>query len=207
MSSKGPNPRAGASSGSEACTSTRTSPEEKAGPEVSIGNCAPNSSSTSSAQTSSKPTLPTRSSMSTPRYRSDPPSRSGSAIAVWNATTPSNPGTKSAPFAGVVVISDDLHIEDGNCGWELRGGDWGSGIAGGELQGCNEIRHRAVAFDGVGRMRWRSIAGDELLGHELLLHVLPTRDLGSSFTMPRDRPGSQSQEGVVGHSTGIRRSP
>src|SRR6478609_6406812 len=122
MSSKGPNPRAGASSGSEACTSTRTSPEEKAGPEVSIGNCAPNSSSTSSAQTSSKPTLPTRSSMSTPRYRSDPPSRSGSAIAVWNATTPSNPGTKSAPFAGVVVISDDLHIEDGNCGWELRGG-------------------------------------------------------------------------------------
>src|SRR5436190_2726852 len=33
--------------------------------------------------------------MSTPRYRSEPPSRSGSAISVWTATTPSRPGLKS----------------------------------------------------------------------------------------------------------------
>ena len=39
---------------------------------------------------------PTSSSMSTPRYRSEPPSRSGSAISVSTATTPSSPGLKSA---------------------------------------------------------------------------------------------------------------
>src|SRR5438477_862320 len=33
--------------------------------------------------------------MSTPRYRSAPPSRSGSAISVSNATTPSSPGLNS----------------------------------------------------------------------------------------------------------------
>src|SRR3954471_22066373 len=33
--------------------------------------------------------------MSMPRYRSDPPSRSGSAISVSTATTPSSPGLKS----------------------------------------------------------------------------------------------------------------
>src|SRR5580765_2588405 len=33
--------------------------------------------------------------MSTPRYRSAPPSRSGSAICVWKATTPSSPGLNS----------------------------------------------------------------------------------------------------------------
>ena len=40
-------------------------------------------------------TCPTSSSMSTPRYRSEPPSRSGSAICVSKATTPSSPGLKS----------------------------------------------------------------------------------------------------------------
>ena len=34
--------------------------------------------------------------MSTPRYRSEPPSLSGSAMADWNATTPSSPGTNPA---------------------------------------------------------------------------------------------------------------
>src|SRR6266581_1539673 len=33
--------------------------------------------------------------MSMPRYRSEPPSRSGSAISVWTATIPSSPGLKS----------------------------------------------------------------------------------------------------------------
>ena len=40
-------------------------------------------------------TRPTRSSMSTPRYRRALPSLSGSAISVSNAMTPSRPGTKS----------------------------------------------------------------------------------------------------------------
>src|SRR5919206_953111 len=53
------------------------------------------SSSTSRPQTFSYGTWPTSSSMSTPRYRSEPPSRSGSAISVWTATTPSSPGLKS----------------------------------------------------------------------------------------------------------------
>ncbi len=42
MSSSGPNPRAGASSGSEDCTSTRTSPDLNAGVEVSTGSADPN---------------------------------------------------------------------------------------------------------------------------------------------------------------------
>src|SRR5581483_4919860 len=44
---------------------------------------------------------PTSSSMSMPRYRSEPPSRSGSAISVSKATTPSSPGRKSSTPATV----------------------------------------------------------------------------------------------------------
>src|SRR5664279_567763 len=108
MSSNGPNPRAGASSGSEDCTSTRTSPDRNAGVEVSTGSPAPKASSTSRDQTSSNPIRPTRSSMSTPRYRSDPPSLSGSAIVVWKATTPSSPGTNVTPFVAVPLVAVPL---------------------------------------------------------------------------------------------------
>src|SRR5215213_3941975 len=37
--------------------------------------------------------------MSTPRYRSDPPSLSGSAISVWKATTPSSPDLNSSAIS------------------------------------------------------------------------------------------------------------
>src|SRR5688500_6316567 len=40
--------------------------------------------------------------MSTPRYRSAPPSRSGSAISVSKATMPSSPGLKS--FMGLLAV-------------------------------------------------------------------------------------------------------
>src|SRR5581483_2668479 len=53
------------------------------------------SSSTSSPQTFSYGYLPISGSTSTPRYRSVPPSRSGSMISVSTATTPSRPGLKS----------------------------------------------------------------------------------------------------------------
>jgi len=75
---------------------------------AAAGSPAPKASSTSSDQTSSKPTRPTRSSMSTPRYRSDPPSRSGSAIVVWKATTPSSPGTNVTPFVAVPLVAVPL---------------------------------------------------------------------------------------------------
>ena len=52
-------------------------------------------SSTNNPQTGPNETRPTKSSISTPRYLSAPPSRSGSAIVVSNATIPSRPGTKS----------------------------------------------------------------------------------------------------------------
>src|SRR5919201_1734870 len=66
--------------------------------------------------------------MSTPRYRSDPPSRSGSAISVSTATTPSSPGLKS------LLTSQSLAREQGEgvCGGTGRfprfygeGGSWG----------------------------------------------------------------------------------
>jgi|SRR5664279_1644416 len=118
MSSSGAKPRDVASRGSEAWTSTRTLPDRNAGSELSTGNVAPKASSTSSAQMSSNPTRPTRSSRSTPRYRSDPPSLSGSAISVWNATTPSSPGMNVDPLVDPIVdplvlgIMSYLHVED-----------------------------------------------------------------------------------------------
>src|SRR5215467_12678483 len=53
------------------------------------------SSSTRSPQMRSYGYAPTSGSTSTPRYRSEPPSRSGSMISVSTATTPSSPGLKS----------------------------------------------------------------------------------------------------------------
>src|SRR5690349_2492267 len=91
----------GASMASPACTSTRTSPLWMGSGNGSAGgNPWPNLPSTSSAHTSPKVTWRlTKSSMSTPRYRSAPPSLSGSAISVVKATTPSSPGTKSSGTA------------------------------------------------------------------------------------------------------------
>src|SRR5215470_16561382 len=48
--------------------------------------------------------------MSTPRYRSAPPSLSGSAISVVKATTPSRPGTKSS---GTTVMGKFSHPTPG----------------------------------------------------------------------------------------------
>src|SRR3954447_13442860 len=56
--------------------------------------------STSRPHTFSNGTLPTRSSMSTPRYRSAPPSLSGSAIWVRKATWPSRPDLKPGGGGG-----------------------------------------------------------------------------------------------------------
>src|ERR671921_439582 len=79
---------------SAAWTSTRTSPVcTGMGKGSAGGRPGPNLPSTSSAQTLPKVTLPTRSSMSTPRYRREPPSLSGSAISVSKAITPSRPAT------------------------------------------------------------------------------------------------------------------
>src|SRR5919199_1223232 len=102
---------------SAAWTSTRTSPVcTGIGNGSAGGRPGPNLPSTSSAQTLPKVTLPTRSSMSTPRYRREPPSLSGSAI------TPSRPGTKSsaishAPLrAGLVPAQEAAH----DCGCDPR---------------------------------------------------------------------------------------
>src|SRR5437588_2329037 len=96
MSISSRKPHCGPSIASADCTSTRGSPEWTLSGWGSAGG-SPGSSlpSTSSPHTCSNGTLPTSSSMSTPRYRSAPPSRSGSAISVSNATTPSRPGLKS----------------------------------------------------------------------------------------------------------------
>src|ERR671938_2056789 len=108
---------------SAACTSTRTSPVcTGIGKGSAGGRPGPNLPSTSSAQTLPKVTLPTRSSMSTPRYRREPPSLSGSAISVSKAITPSRPGTKSsaishAPLrAGLVPAREAAH----DCGCDPR---------------------------------------------------------------------------------------
>src|SRR6202049_3945707 len=49
--------------------------------------------------------------MSTPRYRSAPPSLSGSATSVVNATPPSSPGTKSS---GIAVMGRFSHPASGS---------------------------------------------------------------------------------------------
>jgi hypothetical protein len=96
MSSNCPSPQYGASMATADCTSTRISPEcTGTGNGSAGGRPGPNFPSTSSAQTFPKETCPIRSSISTPRYRSAPPSLSGSAISVSKATTPSSPGLKS----------------------------------------------------------------------------------------------------------------
>jgi len=81
------------------------------------GSPWPNLPSTSRAHTSPKVTCwLTRSSMSTPRYRSAPPSLSGSAISVVKATTPSSPGTKSSGTRGdTLVMGRFLHLGRGLC--------------------------------------------------------------------------------------------
>ena len=68
--------------------------------QCAAGRPGSSDSSTSSPQTFSNGTRPTSSSMSTPRYRSWPPSRSGSAISVSNATTPARPGLNSGVLIG-----------------------------------------------------------------------------------------------------------
>jgi hypothetical protein len=96
MSRRGLRPQTGASMARADCTSTRMSPEWTGmGNGSAAGRPGLKAPSTSRPQTLPKETWPTRSSMSTPRYRSAPPSLSGSAISVSNATIPSSPGTKS----------------------------------------------------------------------------------------------------------------
>src|SRR5437764_8128939 len=97
MSISSRKPHCGPSIASADCTSTRGSPEWTVSGWGSAGGI-PGSSlpSTSSPQTCSNGTFPTSSSMSTPRYRRAPPSRSGSAISVAKATTPSRPERTSA---------------------------------------------------------------------------------------------------------------
>src|SRR5580704_8918751 len=75
--------------------------------------------------------------MSTPRYRSEPPSLSGSAISVSNATMPSSPGTKS----DIRVPPSPSHEQaDG-----LAGGDQAAGRAAGAngpFMACAPIQPR-----------------------------------------------------------------
>src|SRR6187551_3772389 len=56
--------------------------------------------------------------MSTPRYRSAPPSRSGSAISVSTATTPSRPGLNS--LIPLLVIGADLPHDGTRAGARRR---------------------------------------------------------------------------------------
>src|SRR4051812_9371788 len=89
-------PHSGASIASALWTSTRASPERTVSGHGSAGGSpGSNCPSTSRPQTFSNGTLPTSSSMSMPRYRSAPPSLSGSAISVAKATTPSRPDCTS----------------------------------------------------------------------------------------------------------------
>src|SRR3954454_16027584 len=100
MSSSCCSPHVGASIAIALSTSTRMSPEcTGTGNGSAGGSPGLNLPSTSSPHTLPKLTRPTSSSMSTPRYRSAPPSRSGSAISVSKAITPSRPGLKS-PLIG-----------------------------------------------------------------------------------------------------------
>src|SRR4051794_28692599 len=106
MSSSCPKPHDGASWASALCTSTRVSPVLiGSGYGVAGGMPGSNAPSTSRPHTFSNGTLPTRSSMSTPRYRSAPPSLSGSAISVANATTPSSPDCTSAVAIPTLLFS------------------------------------------------------------------------------------------------------
>ena len=89
--------------------------------------------------------------MSTPRYRSAPPSLSGSAISVVNATTPSRPGTKSS---GTAVMKRFSHPPPAGCYRSVTNGlaaaayRWPVDFPAGDRLAAMRVEYGSVEKDG-----------------------------------------------------------
>src|ERR671934_1086588 len=108
------------------------------------------SSSTSSPQTFSYGYRPTSSSMSMPRYRSDPPSRSGSAISVSTATTPSRPGLKSSDIAWNLSGPIGTGVSASSFRSSFPAGPDGSGLGAKAWVGSRPVAHEVTLIPGDG---------------------------------------------------------